>query len=329
MISIGRFLNKAGNAEIASVAVQNDLSCSLLDLINKHVLSGDDWQSLRLRVEEVKNSIHSDPESSSALQAENSVSRILTEYVLASQQADIKQAIEMQHVFAMLNQVVGVLADGKNRSVSRLNDIQQSLQRASSLRDIDALRSSLTDTILFVKEESKREQEVGAETLAGFEAEVTRSREFLGGIKTELPGRPEGVIRVAEALKIVPQGEALYLVAFVFDRLHAVVHRHGPAVADELFFRLIKERLLLVAPADAAYRWTPGGLVGIFHRSADLQGLRAEVANLNRNPLVHRTTVGGRTAVLTMTPSHLVIEGNSERPEALIEQVDRFAGLAA
>ena len=140
----------------------------------------------------------------------------------------------------------------------------------------------------------------------------------------ELGGRPEGVSEISESMKALAPGDAVYLVAYLWERLNAVTQRYGPGVAEELIFRLIKERLKPVMPANTMYRWTASSLVGVFSRPRDAEKLRREVADLNRSPLVHKIAVGGRTAVLTVSPSHLVAEGLSEPPTALIEQIDKF-----
>jgi GGDEF domain-containing protein len=197
------------------------------------------------------------------------------------------------------------------------------------IEDIVALKSRLAETVRFLEAESAKAHESAAQELLRFETEVTEMREFLGNTRTELAGRPEAVSRIEDSLKKVVPGEALYLVAFRFDRLQSVAQRYGPAVADELIFRIIKERLQPVAPGDTAYRWTLSSLVAVFRRLRSLAALRTEVAKLNSAPLVHRIALGNRTAVMTVTPSHLVAEGVSESPGQLIEQVDLFTGACA
>src|ERR1035438_10863781 len=142
-----------------------------------------------------------------------------------------------------------------------------------------------------------RSQESSTQELARFEQEVNKTREFLGSTRLELAGRPEGVIRIAESLESVAPGEGLYLVAFLLDRLQSFIQRYGPAVAEEVVFRLIKERLQPVAAGNPTFRWTASSLVAVFSRARDLAALRSKVSDLNSTPLVHRIVVGNRTAV--------------------------------
>jgi carotenoid cleavage dioxygenase-like enzyme len=72
------------------------------------------------------------------------------------------------------------------------------------------------------------------------------------------------------------------------------------------------------------FRWTASSLVAVFSRPRDAEKVRKEVADLNKTPLVHKIVLSGRTAVLTISPSHMVAEGSGSAPDLLVEQVDRF-----
>lgn len=334
MISIRKYLNQ-GNGKVGEPAVAGPrdvlegLLCDVLDGLGQYVLTGADRGPQRLEVSTIKESVRPGLAAEDAAQAAQTISRILARNHETVDRNATSLTVEMQHIFAMLNQALIVLAEGRDRSVSRLNKVQDALSRASMIQDIVALKSSLADTIRFVQAESAEAHESAAQELARFETEVSRTRELLGSARTELAGRPEGIAGIAESLKLVAPGEALYVVAFLLERLAAVSQRHGAAVADELVFRMIKERLQPVAPSDLVYRWTPSSLVVAVRRPRDLPALRAEVAALNGKPLVHRIALGNRTAVLTVSPSHLVAEGASDSPAPLIEQVDRFTGILA
>jgi hypothetical protein len=232
--------------------------------------------------------------------------------------------VEAQHIFALLNQALVVLTEGNDRDVSRLAKIQESLQRTARMRDMTSIKASLADAVEFIKTESAGARDTAAQELGRFEAEVTTARNFFGSTRLELAGRSEGVNQIADSLKSLSAGEALYTVSYLCDRLSAVTQRYGPGVADELISHLIRERIKPVTSGNTMYRWTASSLVAVFSRPRGAEELRKEVAELNRTPLVHKMALGGRTAVLTISPSHLVAEGVSGSPATLIDQVDRF-----
>jgi hypothetical protein len=344
MISIGKYLLSGDSADEPlpapplSELPQPDAVCpevllslcsGLCDSINERVLTGERCEELRAQFADVRSLLRPDLSSDQATEIQSSTSQILASYQVAVQQAATNTAVEMQHILAMLNQGLMVLAGGSERSISRLQQIQQSLERTSMLRDIIALKSSLVEAVRFVQQESTREQETSARELAAFEADVRKARSFMGYAFKGLPGRPEAIRAITEELKAVPPKQALYAVAFLFDRLDAVVERYGDPVGDELMFKLIKERFQPLAPTSKTFRWTASSMVGLFCRVRDVIALRGQLAELSRTPMVHRVTVGNRVAVLTVSPSYLVIEALPDCPAQLIEEVDRFTGVHA
>ena len=335
MISLFKGLyasQRAGSSDeavSASAEALHQFCSSILDSTAQQVLAGKGFEPLRQRLGEVQNILRAeDFQPDQLIQAAQTFSAVLSEYRLQSRQAAVAQAIEVQHIFAMLNQALIVLAEGRDKSVSRLSEIQGALQRTSLIEDIVALKSALTATVQFVREETAQARALGSEDISRLEREIDKAREFIGNAQIELAGRPEGLMKIAECANSVVPGQAVYAVSYLCDRLHAVKQRYGQAVADEMVFRLIKERLQPVAPVDAIYRWTSAGLVSVFLRRRGLPELQAEIANLNRSPLLHRIALGNRTAVLTMAPSHLVAESLPEASHTLVEQLDKFTGAA-
>ncbi len=335
MISIRKYLYgesaKTGTAAAGTAGAADALQAlalGLLDCILEQALSGEFRDSTHSQLTQLKGAIRPGCTAEEASQALETVGRLLAQQRAAAQSKSVSQAVEMQHIFAMLNQALIVLAEGKDRSVARLNRVQESLQQACMIEDIVALKYSLADTMRFITTESLHTQQSCDETLSRFETEVTKTRKFLGSSRLDLPGRPEAISLITDSLMNVVETERPYLVAYLFDRLQAIQQRYGPAVAEEVIFRLIKERLQPVAAGSAMFRWTSSSLVAVFYRQQDLTALRTEVTKLNSTALVHRIALGNRTAVLTVKPSHLVAEGVPGHPNLLIEGVDQFTGLS-
>jgi hypothetical protein len=300
------------------------LSTGLLESINRNVLVGDGFAALRKQVDEVKDSLLQAESIEQITQAEPAISAVLAKYRADTQQAAVAQAIEVQHIFAMLNHALIVVSEGSDRSVTRLSEIQLSLQQTSKIRDIVALKTALADTVNFVEKEAAESRKVVTEELARLQIEVGKAREYIGSSRTKLAGRTEAVARIGEALPILTEGHALYALAYVCGRLSGITQRYGAEVTEELVFRVIRERLEPVARAASLFRWTSSGLVAVFERQRDLTAVEMEVTALNRAPVVHRVALGNRTAVLTMSPSRLVLEGSPGSAAVLVDRLDKF-----
>jgi hypothetical protein len=302
------------------------LWCGVVGSINRYVLTGDGNAPLRQSLDQVKDSLLQAGSAEEISKAEADVSGILAKYRGETQQAGMVQAIEVQHIFAMLNNALIVMAEGSERSVSRLSEIHNTLQRTANIRDMVAMKTALADAVKFVEKEAAESHKAVNEEMARLQTEVGKTREHIGKTQTDLAGRPEGVARISETLeRLVPvDGQALYALACVCGRLSGIAQRYGAQVAEELVFHVIRERLEPVARAASLFRWTPSGLVAVFERRRDLKAVEREVAAVSRTPVVHRVALGSRVAVLTMSPSRLVLEGCPGSAAMLVDQLDQF-----
>ncbi len=301
------------------------LCSALMDELGQRVLPRSRYEALSERFAEVRTEVLPELTEEDASRIAVKSSSILADYERLNQQQATSTAVEMQHIVGMLNQALMVLAGGSERSVSRLQSIQSALESASHLQDIVALKSSLSETIRFVRNENLREQQAATSEKEHFEKDLAKAREFLVANRSGLLTREEGIRAVSGMLSRVPAGCRVYAIAMAYERMPIVVQRYGPEVAEELVALLIRERLYVLAPGAIAYRWNVSNVVGFITQEQDLAALRKRAAELNQAQLVHRVWLGNRTAVLTMKPSYLVAEAGAL--ELLVEEVDRFSGF--
>jgi hypothetical protein len=306
-----------------------DLCSAIFDHLNEFVLSGDSFDDLRTKIVVLQETLSPGLHPEQAQQIGDSVRGILAGHSSRLRETVQCANVEMQHIVEVLSQALIAMAGGSARSVSRLQKLQKTLHRTSMIQDDAALRASLADTVNMIRDEIVRENDAAAQDRAVFEEETIKAREFLAeNPNRQLPGRPEGVRDIGEALKCIHPEKALYVVAFLFKQLKAISLRYGSEAASELVFRIIRERIQPIAPGNTAYRWTPQSLVGIFQGTTDFPRLKGEMAALNRPPLVHRITLGNRTAVVKVGLPHMLAIGAPGSADVLIEEVDRFTEIA-
>jgi hypothetical protein len=322
--------HRAEPAGSPDCAVPAGLCAAILDQIGAYVLQGEAASELRARLEAVRAPIQGEITPEQAIRVEEGVRGVLSACAARDRESAQRTAVETQHVVGVLNMALMVLAGGSERSLSRLQRIQASLQRTSLIRDAEGLRASLADATKLIREEAAREQVSAEQDLAGLEAQVVRVRERLAANPVRrLPGRAEAIRALADWPARIP-GATLCLVALSIDQIKALVQRYGPEPVDELFFQLIRERVQPLAPACASWRWSQGCIVSMFEHSGDYERLQADLAELCRAPLVYRMTLGSRTAVLKVAVSHLLTAAPrlqcGESPDALVLQIDKFGG---
>ena len=175
MISLRKYLDAASRkrAEASEPSAcdcdsLSRFSSSLLDTIQTEVLVGEDCDSWRAQLVQLSDSLRADWSLEEQSAAAGTARRVLAEHRASTQQSNAQQATEIQQIFATLNQALIVMSEGKERTVSRLNTIQDSVRRASMINDIVALKSALTATVEFIKQEAAQAHEAGTREIDEF-----------------------------------------------------------------------------------------------------------------------------------------------------------------
>lgn len=238
-----------------------------------------------------------------------------------------RTAVETQQVIGVLNDALVALAGGSQRSVSRLEKIQESLQQTSRIRDPDGLRASLSAAMSFIRQETAKEQESAAQDLAAFESKIVRVRKQLAeNPGRKLGGRAEAVRLITDALLALRPGRSIYAVALSVANAQGITQRYGPESVNDIFLQAINERIQPLTETITSWRWSPACVVALFEGDPDIRILQTKLSEFSRSPFVCRMTLGSRTAVLKAGLSHLVVELTPETFRDLLAEIDRFAG---
>jgi hypothetical protein len=333
MISLHKYIygmsDRPDDVQPAAAEALLLLTAGLMESIAEQVLNGKEHSQLRSEFDTLRAQLGPALQGEAAAVMRASAEHVLRQYATAVRQDATNRTIEMQHILEVLNQTLTGVASGSERSMSRLHKIQGSLQRASVMHDMTSLKSCLAETMQFIRTEAHREQEVSTRQMADLETELGAAREVANRFRPTLPGRPEGVRYICEELKAVPPQLSVCVLAYRFERLHALTQRYGADASEELLFRMIRERVQPLAPSGVSFRWSPSSLVAVFQHDRTLPEVVARAAALNRTPLVYRLPLGNRTATLTVHPSHLVAEASPGSAKSLIAEADAFTGAAA
>jgi hypothetical protein len=332
MISIRKYLDLKGASKSEPVEpreshVLADLCSRILDQVGSYVSAGEATPELQARLENAKTAIGDAMGPKDALCVEDAVRIALSGRAAHERETAQRVAVETQQVVGVLNDALMALSGGSQRSLSRLHRIQESLQRTSLIRDTDGLRASLADAVKLIREETAREQEHAARDLAAFESEVIKvRRQIVSNPVRRLPEREEGIRACADGLLTLKPGSSLYAIAFRFANINAMIQRYGPEPVNELFFQVIRERIPPLATVHTSCRWSSGCVVSVIEGSFDPERLQSELAELCREPLVYRMTLGSRTALLKVGVSHLIVPVTPDTFQTQMDEMDRFAG---
>jgi hypothetical protein len=309
-----------------------DLCSRLVDQVAAYVCPSGGPDELRAHLDAAKGIAGKVARAAKLSEEDASGVEEAVRLALASRAAQDREAarrtsVETQQVIGVLNDALLALTGGSQRSVSRLERIQESLARTARIRDAEGLRASLAAALTLIREETEREQENAARDLADFESKVVRVRRQLA----ENPGRRLGdradaVRMISDALLGLRPECSLYAVAVSVANVQGITQRYGPDSVSELFIQVITERIHPLAAAVTAWRWSPCSVVALFEGPPDIRALQAQLAEFSRAPFVYRMTLGNRTAVLKAGLSHMIVALTTETFRELLAEIDRFSG---
>ena len=329
MISIRKYLN-GSRAGADGDAGQSDplvvLAGRLLAGIEQHGINGDYPEGVRFQqqVAALQKGLAGVSSAGDIEALGDKAVQLLERHRQWWREMQREQASEVQNMMAMLNRTVAVLSSGSNRSVDRLRRIEREIQKVAAIDDLLALKAHLSDCLSYVQQETAREREEVAHTLASMEAEIEKARESASLARTGFPGRNQAEQALAEAVGQKPSTLALLCVLDRFDSFHV---RFGPAAADQ-FVTLFVEDLAHRLPAPKRlFRWSVASLVALLDPNP-AGDLRVQVRHaMEALPLERKLEMGNRVAVIAQPVRWSIIDlGQADSAAAVLDQMRQLTG---
>jgi hypothetical protein len=238
-------------------------------------------------------------------------------------QDQISQAkrADLERIFGLLNEALGLAIAGSDRSAGRLGEIEQKLSNAAQTQDLQQLKRRLGDVIDIVRREADKEKAVTRQALAKFEAPFEELRATIGQHR-----RRGGRDKAIEAILGRIQEPHLHAVVLILERLKLIASRHGSGVCDAIVDALESHRLGALGAGERAFRWSEDALLLLVKHPQGKASLQTVVSQGAGTAFDHSVFLGSRTAVFSVPLSSLVIPLGGD-PTAAIFEIDRFAGL--
>jgi hypothetical protein len=308
-----------------------DLALHVTGAIEQYLLAAPPDADLRVRFQSVKASFESLPADADLLPAAEQFSAVLRTFRERADQTARAQSHDLYRILTTLNEALLLLAAGSTRTVGRLKQLEVSLERATTLNDIAALKSQLSEILTFVREDARKE---AAESLRDRAQIAQQIHQVRGGslwLRAELPGRKEAIAqmgRLSQQLSgssVSPESVPCAVVVFVLGRIREIVKRYGDSAADELIAELLHRRIQFPDSDPQAFRWSPDVVTICLSCPEGLDRLNAFIEPQVEAPFEHRVFLGARVAVLRVALQWVVLPV-SEPLVSLVEQIDRFAG---
>jgi GGDEF domain-containing protein len=295
-----------------------------------HAVEGDknDYDRFRTDIDAFANQIGPDTLMSEVLVAVGGALRAMEDYNRRTSKFVRRQNAELQNMVSMLTQTVITIGASEETSVSKLQEIEKSIERAQMLEDIQLLKLRLGECLEVVRQEAMRQKTEGEAALATLQQELDNSRERIGTFTapvdldaaTGLPAKKEALKALQEALG-APQNK--YLVVAVVSRVQAVNARFGYAVGDRVLSSFAEHCKNNLGASDRLYRWHGPAVLALLNRSERIEKVRTEIRRFADIKLEKTIEVGARTVLLPVSASWSVFA--LEPPlDALMKRLEAF-----
>ncbi len=303
-----------------------ELADRVLWAVGEYVFHDDRYQQFRDEVQEHRLAVKKAASLDRIRQAAEGVESLLEAYRRNENRMQMTQAGEMQKIVAMLNDTLVVLSTGSDRAISRLKQVEKALQRAQAINDLVALKETVAQTMLFVREEMHKEREVTAKVLADTGEEFRRVRKALVVANGGLPGRKDALRILGPALAGEHRNRC-FVAVFVIERYAALCGRFGPELAGDVIHGFLRERLGRLAAPGALFLWAPGCVVVLMERDGALAEVRAEVAEVADAAYEYRIYWAERIVPVGLASRWMLFQGADWEAEPLAGEIDAFAGV--
>lgn len=274
-----------------------------------HAVEGDrvDYERFRADLEKSERSLTPEVPISEVFLIVGGALRALEDYNRRTGRFVRRQSMELQNIVSMLTETVISIGAHSEHSVSRLQDIEKSLERASELEDIQILKHRLGECLEAVREEAKRQKIEGQKTIDVLQEQLDTSRECSNSLHlrdidpaTGLPGRQEAQ-RALEGAVATPAGK--YLLIAVVNRVQAVNARFGYSIGDRILGAFAERFVKGLSARDQAFRWQGPSIIAVLERAERIERVRAEIRQFADTKLDKTVEVGSRTVLIPISAS--------------------------
>lgn len=295
-----------------------------------HAVEGDpaDHVRFRLDIDKCLEDMAPDTPLSELLVLVGGALRTMEDYNKLTSRFVRRQSIELQNMVSMLTKTIISIGASSAHSVTRLQEIEKSMESTCAVEDIQLLKVRLGECLATVRDEAQRQKTEGQVAMASLKQELESSHEAGGSFNTHreldaatgLPAKPEAERAIREAAQS-PRGK--FLLIAVCGRVQAVNARFGYAVGDRVLGTFAEHFKKSLAASDQIFRWQGPSLIAVLQRAERIERVRSEIQQFADTKLEKTTEVGQRTVLIPISAAWSLFP-IAPPVETLLKQVEAF-----
>ncbi len=291
--------------------------------VEQHILDSPTEVDLRDRLRAFRTTFEAAAGEDDLRRAADEFAALVTIYRERVSQTARAQSQDLYRILATLNEALLLLAAGSTRTVGRLKQLEVSLERATSLNDMAALKSKLADILVLVREDVQEERSESQRERNAVEQQVRQLRSGAPWLRLDVPGRNEAIAMIERLSQ--SERPPFFVVVFVLHRIREIVRRYGDAAARDLVSELVHRRITFPDREPAPFRWSSEAVLVFVRWEDGPEHLNALIEPQIENPFEHRLLLGARVALLRVG-LHWVVLPVGGQPATLVDAIDRFVG---
>ncbi len=306
----------------------------LLEAVEVHAVRGEsaDYEKFREDIARVRESLAATPEASEVLVLAGKIVKSVEEYNSRTGKVVEQQRVELQAVIAMLTKAMGAIAAGSQTTVGRLEEIERELETATQLEDFQAAKVRMAECLQGLRTEIGRQKVESTRRVTELRAAIEKSSDpDASWTKGEAPRtdpitglleRPAAEAALAAAVK---QGQPVYAVVFVLERLDLVNSRFGREAGDQVLAFFHEHVARSLTQPDRLFRWTGPALMAVVERDAPVHRVREEMSRIVSRRLSKTVVIADRSVLLAAPSNWMVFAAHEVRPlQQLLRNIDSF-----
>lgn len=273
----------------------------LLSALQRNVLVGDGCLDLSDSVDSLKIDLATATSDEQANGAVQGVVSLLERYQTRLAETNLEMAVNFRKVLGLVNESFSYLQAGNEKADGRLKYFEQTLNQATKMDSLVALRRHLSGMLDFVHKEGKRDVAEKDRQMSSMADQLRHAQAESARLRVHLPGRTEAIEVLRELVTKTAAGEAgdTYVTVFVVDSLRALRARHGEEVASTIMEELGRKHVQPLAPEGQLFCWTGSSIVLTWKHS--FGSTSSSLLHPAPTTFEHRAFIGTRMATFRMT----------------------------
>lgn len=321
-VSLEKYLNGARIADREPEPIREEsfsaLTQDVLEYAEQFAFPGESLEDLSRELRTIRQQLASLQPAESLSSVSLKLREIFRESRERFRKAEIERNQEFRNVLNMLSEALTHVSSRNERSKNTYKALEESLQSASKLDTVTAIRSRLSRVLEFIRNEEQLEKETGGKAEESIGTQLRQAQQSASCFRVRLLDRRHALhhIQLAEG------SQGLHGALFVCSQLQPIRVRHGNEVCDDLMDELGRKELQDLVPGGAVYNWSPISLL-LLWKGENGSESREVVLRQLKPAYEHRVLVGNRMATFRVAFKSLVTHLSGPMTE-MAKNLDQF-----